>query len=64
MSGRGEGSLNGVDVGFVTSKGLHSFSGTNIPNFGGSIASTRNEDILIGTQRKTDAAERLQRSAS
>ena len=40
--------LNGVDIGFVTSKCLDSLTGTNIPEFGESIASTRDEDVLVG----------------
>ena len=39
--------LNGVDVGLVTSKGLHSFTSSNVPQFGESVASARDEDVLV-----------------
>jgi hypothetical protein len=45
--------LNGIDIGLVTCKGLDGFACSNIPNFGRSIASTRNEQIGIGCERDT-----------
>ena len=40
--------LDGVDVGLVTRKGLHRLTGTNVPQFGKRIASTRDENVLVG----------------
>lgn len=40
--------LNGVDVGLVTSKSLHSLAGTDIPQLGESVAGTGNENVLVG----------------
>lgn len=39
--------LDGVDVGFVASKGLDSLAGSNIPQLGKSITSTRDECVLV-----------------
>lgn len=39
--------LDGVDVGLVTSKSLYSLASANIPELGKSIASARDEGILI-----------------
>ena len=40
--------LNGVDIGFVTSKGLDSLAGTDIPKFSEGIAGAGDEDVLVG----------------
>lgn len=40
--------LDGVDIRFVPSKRLHRLSGTDIPELGECIASTRNEYVLVG----------------
>ena len=40
--------LNCVDVGLVTGKCLHGLAGTDIPQLGEGVASTRNEDVLVG----------------
>ena len=40
--------MDGVDVGLVTRKSLNGLTGTNIPQFGESIAGARNEDVLVG----------------
>lgn len=39
--------LDGVDVGLVTSKSLYSLASSNIPELGESIASARDEGVLI-----------------
>ena len=46
--------LDGVDVGLVASEGLDSLTSTNIPELGESIASTRDESVLVG-RVKADA---------
>lgn len=39
--------LNGIDVGLVTRKSLHSFASSNIPKLGEGVASTRDKGVLI-----------------
>lgn len=40
--------LDGVDIGLMASKGLHSLASANIPELGESIASTGDEGVLVG----------------
>lgn len=40
--------LDGVDIGFVASKGLDCLTGPNIPEFCESIAGTGDEGVLVG----------------
>jgi hypothetical protein len=42
----GEGG-DGVDVGFVTSEGVSALARLDVPNLGGGVASTRDEDVLV-----------------
>lgn len=46
--------LDGIDVGLVTCKSLHSLASSNIPKLGESIASARDECVLV-CWVKTDA---------
>lgn len=43
----GEGG-DGVDVGFVAGEGVGALAGLDIPDLGGGVASSRNEDALVG----------------
>jgi hypothetical protein len=45
--------LDGVDVGLVASESLNRFSGSDIPNLGCSIASTRYKQVGVGCKRDT-----------
>ena len=47
--------LNGVDVGLVTGKCLHSFTSPNIPQFGKSVASAGDEDVILVSGVDADA---------
>lgn len=40
--------LDSVDIGFVTSKCLHSLAGTDIPQLGEGVTGTGDEDVLVG----------------
>lgn len=40
--------LNGIDVGLVSGERLDGLAGTDIPQFGESVACTGNEDVLVG----------------
>lgn len=40
--------LNGVDIGFMAGESLDGLAGTDIPKLSKSIASARDEDVLVG----------------
>lgn len=43
----------------MTSEGLGGLATTNIPELGSSVASTRNEDVLVGSERQARNSIRL-----
>ena len=50
---KGGNSRDGVDVGLVTSKGLHRLARPDIPHLGGRVARSRDKHVLIRSEGET-----------
>jgi len=49
--------LDGVDVRVVATKGLDALASSDVPNLGGSVAGTRDEDVLVGVKRQANQTD-------